>query len=73
MNTTYQSLKNFSPDAAIHLWWNDKTRRPTQSKKSKRKDGSTSSTLDNSTEDDSGEENEFMLEDWDQWLTDTPN
>lgn len=37
--------------------------------KLKRTDGS---TLDDSTEDDSGEENEFMLEDWDQWLTDTP-
>ena len=41
LNTDCVSLKEFSPDHSIHMWWNAKTRRPNQQPRKEYKKHST--------------------------------
>ena len=80
------TLKVFSPDRAIKLWWESKQRPPSQSKRKQYKPLASSSTATSSSDSLSGsqqesetllatsneEENEtVLLDDWDNWMSDS--
>ena len=52
------SMKDFNPDKAIDLWWQSKTRRPSQK-------GRHCTTTQNTTSDDDSDPETDMLEEWD--------
>ena len=66
VNADKSSLKEFSPDSAIDLWWNAKTRRPTQGPRASYKK---SAPQDQDCGAD--EEPEMLLDDWDEWIINT--
>ncbi len=71
LNTDKMSLTQFNPDESIDLWWADKTRRPNQSSRkeySKRQQSEPST----STESDETDVTTTLLDDWDEWLVDSP-
>lgn len=68
-------LNEFSPDAAIDLWWNAKVRRPNQRKrKAYRKHSSASTCTSSGTDEMSPSETHdsdsdtCILDDWDNWM-----
>jgi len=71
VSTMNSPLKDFNPDKAIDLWWEDKVRRPTQKqrKQYKKRGGdqpSSSTTQDSESESES--ESFQLLDDWDKWM-----
>ena len=71
-------LNEFSPDAAIDLWWNAKVRRPNQRKRKAYRKHSSASTCTSSgtdeispseTHDSSDSDSDTcILDDWDNWM-----
>ena len=59
INADKTSLKEFSPDSAINLWWNAKTRKPTHGPRA-----SCAPQDQSSVDCDSDEEAELILDDW---------
>ena len=74
LNTDSDSIKDFSPDSNIQLWWDTKLRRPDQKKQKeyvKRMAKSEDVMVLDSDNDDDGQtdsDNEFLLDDWDEWM-----
>jgi len=73
-------LQDFSPEAAIELWWGDKNQRPTSGSRKQYKKrtphGQTPATrssktdTENSDEEDGEEVDKLLLDDWDEWMQD---
>ena len=64
-------MKEFSPNAAIDLWWKEKLRRPHQNprRKCKNRSGSNPPAVDSSSEESDKEED--LLAQWDAWMSDS--
>ena len=64
-------MKEFSPDAAIDLWWKEKLRRPHQNprRKYKKRSGLNLPEVDSSSEE--SDEEEDLLAQWDAWMSDS--
>ena len=75
LNTDSDSMKDFNPDSSIQLWWHAKLRRPDQKMQkeyAKRMTKSKDIMVLDSENDDDGQtdtDNEFLLNDWDEWMT----
>ena len=75
LNTDSDSMKDFNPDSSIQLWWHAKLRRPDQKMQkeyAKRMTKSKDIMVLDSENDDDGQtdtDNEFLLDDWDEWMT----
>ena len=71
VSTLSSLLKDFNPNKAIDLWWEDKVHRPTQKQRKKYKkrggDQPSSSTTPNS-ESESENESFQLPDDWDKWM-----
>ena len=68
-------MKDFNPDSSIQLWWNAKLRRPDQKKRKQYAIRMTKSNdvmvLDSDSDDgQTDSDNEFLLDDWDEWMAD---
>ena len=61
-------MKEFSPNAAINLWWKEKLRRPhlNPRRKYKNRSGSNPPAVDRSS--DESDEEEDLLAQWDAWM-----
>ena len=69
------ALRDFSPDAAVNLWWEAKIRKPSQHPRKHYKQRVHASLEDTTVEvedeieqEDEDEDEEYMLDDWDEWL-----
>ena len=74
LNTDSDSMKDFNSDSSIQLWWHAKLRRPDQKMRkeyAKRMTKSDIMVLDSENDDDgqTDTDNEFLLDDWDEWMT----
>ena len=71
LNTDCVSLKDFSPDHSIHMWWNAKTRRPNQQprKQYRRHSTEAANSEDSHASDSDAETDNLPLDDWDEWMT----
>ena len=75
LNADKIPLQEFTPEAAIDLWWDAKTRKPSHApRKQYKKRTSRGEALETPTSDtDSNEEEEedkLLLNDWDEWMQD---
>jgi len=74
LNSDKVPLSEFSPEAAIDLWWGAKTRKPSHGpRKQYKKRGQHSQEIDSSEEgeeEDEEEEERLLLDDWDDWVKD---
>lgn len=76
VNADKVPLQDFSPEAAIDIWWGDKTQRPTSGPRTqyKRRTPQTpatrSSDTESSEEEDGEEVDKLILDDWDEWMHD---
>ena len=67
-------LKDFSLEAAVELWWNATTRRPSQGprkqykKRTPRSQALEAQTSDTGSCEDDEEEDKLLLDDWDEWI-----
>ena len=71
LNTNKLELEQFLADSAIELWWDAKTRRPSQAGPRKEyKKRSCRHVAENPSLDSDAmeEEGQMILEDWDEWL-----
>ena len=71
INCDAVSVRNYSPDKAIQLWWDDKLRHPNQKphKKYKRhREQETDETQSQSESDDDDDDDNDWLEEWDDLI-----
>ena len=77
LNADKLPLQEFSPESAIDLWWDAKTRKPSHGPRMQYKkrtprcqtSATPSSDIDSSEEEE--EEDKLLLDDWDDWMQDS--
>jgi hypothetical protein len=77
LNADKLPLQEFSPESAIDLWWDAKTRKPSHGPRMQYKkrtprcqtSETPSSDIDSSEEEE--EEDKLLLDDWDDWMQDS--
>ena len=73
LNVDKLPLQEFSPEAAIDLWWDSKTRKPSHGPRKqykKRIPCAQASEAPNSDSTEEDEEDKLLLDDWDTWMQD---
>ena len=76
LNVDKLPLQEFSPEAAIDLWWDSKTRKPSHGPRKQYKkripcaQASEAPNSDSTEEEEEEEEDKLLLDDWDTWMQD---
>ena len=66
-NVEGPSPESFSAEQAVNLWWSDRSRRPNETPRNKYKPREGQTEADISDDQDTAEQ-EFTLNDWDEWF-----